>query len=415
MKPANPPADPPAPATASVPAPFTLTPALVLLLATAAGVGVASLYYSQPMLGLLGAELGASTRAIGLVPTLTQLGYALGILFLAPLGDRFDRRRIILGKSMALVTALLVAAFAPSIGVIWAASLAMGVCATLAQDIVPAAATLAPEEHRGKVVGKVMTGLLLGILLSRVVSGLVAQHLNWRTMFVGASVATGAIAVAIWRYLPVFKPTTRLGYGALMATLATLWTRHPVLRRAAVAQALLALGFSAFWSTLAVMLQGPPFHLGSAAAGAFGLAGAAGALAAPLAGRVADRHGPEVVIRIGASLSALSFAAMAASTTLAPQTQLAVLALCAVGFDLGVQAALIAHQTIIYGIDIDARSRLNATLMVGMFIGMATGAALGSLLLAQWGWVSVTVMACASSLAALLIRLWPGPERSAGA
>ena len=383
---------------------------LVLLLAAGAGLGVASLYYSQPMLGVLGADFGSSGQALGWVPTLTQLGYALGILLLAPLGDRFDRRSIILAKAAALVGALLLAAVAPGIGVLLAASLAIGITATLAQDIVPAAATLAPAAHRGKVVGTVMTGLLLGILLSRVVSGFVAEHFSWRTMFFAAAAAMAAIGVAAWRGLPRFSPTTQLPYGQLLASLATLWRRHGSLRRAALAQGLLSVGFSAFWSTLAVMLHGAPFHLGSTAAGAFGLAGAAGALAAPLAGRLADRRGPELVTRLGAGLAALSFAAMALAPWMTPAAQLCLLVAAAIGFDLGVQAALIAHQTLVYSIDPGARSRLNAVLMTGMFIGMAAGAALGSLLLAQWGWMGVTLLAVAASLAALAVRMGTSPQ-----
>jgi predicted MFS family arabinose efflux permease len=283
---------------------------LILLLAASAGFAVAALYYSQPMLGELGPDIGASARSVGFVPTLTQLGYALGILLLAPLGDRFDRRRIILAKASVLVLALLAAAFSPSVGPLLLASLVIGLTATLAQDVVPAAATLAREAHRGKVVGTVMTGLLLGILLSRVLSGFVAEHFGWRAMFVVAAVSIAFIGVAAARGLPHLRPTTQLGYGALLGSLAQLWRKHGALRRATFAQGLLSVGFSAFWSTLAVMLHGAPFHLGSAAAGAFGLAGAAGALAAPIAGRIADRRGPELVIRLGAVLVVVSFAAM---------------------------------------------------------------------------------------------------------
>ena len=389
------------------PAAPDLPSSLVLLLATGAGLSVASLYYAQPMLGVLGADIGASGRAVGFIPTLTQLGYALGILLLAPLGDRFDRRRIVLAKAAALCAALLVAGAAPSIGVLLAASLAIGLAATMAQDIVPAAATLAPEATRGKTVGTVMTGLLLGILLSRVVSGFVAEHFGWRATFIAAAVSIVLIGAAAWRGLPRFRPTTQLAYGALLGSLATLWSRHGMLRRAALAQALLAVGFSAFWSTLAVMLHGEPFGLGSAAAGAFGLAGAAGALAAPLAGRLADRRGPELVTRLGAGLVVLSFAAMGLAPLMPPHAQLWLLALAAVGFDLGMQAALIAHQTIVYGIDPGARSRLNAVLFTSMFIGMAAGSALGALALAQWGWPGVTALATGTAAAALAVRLWP--------
>jgi len=382
-----------------------LPTSLVALLAASTGLSVAALYYSQPMLGDLGADIGAGGQALGLVPTLTQLGYAVGILLLAPLGDRYDRRRIILMKAAALVAALLFAAAAPSIPMLLIASLAIGLTATMAQDIVPAAATLAPEAHRGKVVGTVMTGLLLGILLSRVVSGVVAQHFGWRVMFAAAAASVAATGLALWHGLPRFKATTSLAYGALLASLGQLWMKHRPLRRAALAQGLLAAGFSAFWSTLAVMLHGEPFHLGSAAAGAFGLAGAAGALAAPIAGRVSDRHGPELVTRLGAGLAAASFAAMVLLPLLGTKAQLALLVASAIGFDLGIQASLIAHQTLVYGIEPGARSRLNALLFTGIFVGMASGAAVASLLFAHWGWLAVSLFSAGVASAALVVRM----------
>lgn len=402
-------------ATAAESTPLSDDPSsrLVLLLACAAGLSVASLYYCQPMLGILAADIGVSALDIGFVPTLTQLGYALGILLLAPLGDRHDRRTIILVKAALLVASLLAAALAPSLGILLAASLAIGLCATLAQDVVPAAATLAPASRRGKVVGTVMTGLLLGILLSRVVSGFVAEHFGWRTMFVLAAVGVATVGIAAWRGLPRFLPTTTLSYPALLGSLLDLLRRHATLRRAALAQGLLSMGFSAFWSTLAVMLHAGPFHLGSAVAGSFGLAGAIGALAAPVAGHLADRHGPQRVTRLGTGLTAFFFALMCLAPWLSPTAQLWLLGIGTVGFDLGVQTALIAHQTIVYGIDPAARSRLNAVLFVGMFIGMAAGAALGSTLLVHWGWIAVTGMAALSALAAFGVRCWPQPRSKA--
>jgi predicted MFS family arabinose efflux permease len=379
---------------------------LILLLATGAGLAAAALYYSQPMLGVLGAEMHVTAAAIGLVPTLTQLGYALGLMLLAPLGDRFDRRRIILGKAAVLCAALLLAASAQSLGVLLCASLAIGISATLAQDIVPAAATLAPAYIRGKTVGTVMTGLLLGILLSRVVSGLVAEHAGWRSMFVAAALSIALLGLAVWRGLPRFAPTTQMPYLALMGSLFTLLQRYSGLRRAALAQGLLSVAFSAFWSTLAVMLHAAPYHLGSAAAGAYGLAGAAGALAAPLAGRMADRRGPEVVARIGAALVMASFVAMALGSQ-GGVGGLYLIGVAALVFDLGVQASLIAHQTIVYSLEPPARSRLNAVLMGGMFIGMASGAWLGSQALALWGWPAVCSLAALAAGAALAVRLWP--------
>ena len=386
-------------------APAQLSAPLILLLAVAAGVSVASLYYSQPMLGTLVDDLHASDRQVGLVPTLAQLGYALGILLLAPLGDRFDRRRIILIKTALLALALLASGLAPGMAALVGASLAVGLAATVTQDVVPAAATLAPAAQRGRIVGTVMTGLLLGILLSRVVSGLVAQWWGWRTVYLAAAVAVLLIGVALWRGLPRFAPTTQQGYGALMASMWDLLRRYSALRRAALAQGLLAVGFSAFWSMLAVVLHNQ-FQLGSAVAGAFGLAGAAGALAAPLAGRIADRRGPELVTRLGALVAALSFALMFAGAWMpSPHAQLALLLVAAVGFDFGVQAALVAHQTIVYGIEPAARSRLNALLFTGMFIGMSSGAALGGVVMGHWGWNGVVALATVSSLLALAVRM----------
>ena len=206
--------------------------------------------------------------------------------------------------------------------------------------------------------------------------------------------------------LAAVRCTTALAYGALLRSLWDLLRRYAVLRQAALAQGLLSMGFSAFWSTLAVMLHGAPFHLGSAVAGSFGLAGAVGALAAPIAGRLADRRGPQRVSLYSTSLTAASFALMCLATQLSPAVQLFVLIVCTVTFDLGVQSTLIAHQTLVYGVDANARSRLNAVLFVGMFTGMASGAALGSVLLAHAGWVAVTALATATSVAAFGVRLW---------
>jgi predicted MFS family arabinose efflux permease len=385
-----------------------LSARLILLLASGTGLTVASLYYAQPMLGIMTDDIHAANTTVGWVPTLTQLGYALGILLLVPLGDIIDRRRIVLIKGAILTLALLVAAVSPGIGTLLVASLAIGLTATMAQDIVPAAASIAPESIRGRVVGTVMTGLLLGILLSRVVSGFVAENFGWRAMYVVAAVSVAAFGVVAWRSLPSFHPTTQMSYGQLIGSIASLWKRHPALRRAAFAQGLLSVGFSAFWSTLAVMLHEAPFHLGAAAAGAFGLAGAAGALGAPLAGRIADRKGPQIVTRLGAGLVAVSFAAMLLAPMLGAHAQLWLIGLAAIGFDLGVQVALVSHQTIVYGIEPAARSRLNAVLFVGVFIGMSIGALLGAQALAHWGWTGVASLATLAALGALTVRMWPG-------
>ncbi|MCC7633919.1 MFS transporter [Stenotrophomonas rhizophila] len=386
----------------ALPAPL-LSRGLIVAMAAGAGFSVASLYYSQPMLGVIGPALGAAPAATGLVPTLTQLGYALGIALLAPLGDRLDRRALILVKAVILAAALGLAAVAGSLPGLLLASLLVGLTATLAQDVVPAAAALARPDERGAVVGKVMTGLLLGILLSRVASGVVAELLGWRAMFGIAAGSVLLMAVALARALPRFTPTTTLGYPALLGSLLSLWRQQPALRRAVLAQGLLAIGFSAFWSTLALMLHSR-FQLGSAAAGAFGIAGAAGALAAPLAGRWADRLGSPAVARIAITVALAGFALLLLDGALPPVAVLPLLAVSAVVFDFGFQSALVAHQTQVYGLVPEARSRLNALLFTGMFLGMAAGGALGSLALARWGWSGVAGLATLSALASLVVR-----------
>ncbi|EKN6252393.1 TPA: MFS transporter [Yersinia enterocolitica] len=384
----------------------TLSGSKVLMLATGAGLSVASIYYSQPLLGVMGSDLHASVGVAGLVPTLTQIGYALGILLLAPLGDRHDRRIIILLKGILLTAALLFSGFVPGINALLVTSFVIGIAATMAQDIVPASATLVSAAQRGKTVGTVMTGLLLGILLSRVLSGFVAEYFGWRSLYMGAALSVIIITLVIWRSLPRVPATSALSYPALLASMSHLWLQFKDLRRAALSQALLSVGFSAFWSTLAVMLQ-DTYHLGSAVAGAFGLAGAAGALAAPLAGSLADRRGPQVVTLIGASLATLSFAALFLLPLLPFHLQIGLIVLSAIGFDFGVQATLVAHQTIIYSLEPAARSRLNALLFTCVFIGMAVGSALGSLMLEKMGWAGVVALITLAGAASLAVR-WSG-------
>lgn len=379
-----------------------LSPALVVLFAAGAGLSVASLYYNQPILGAFAHDLGASTRAVGYVPMATQLGYAGGILLSAPLGDRLDRRQVIVAKGTLLALALLLAGISRSVEVLCVASLAIGLLATLAQDFVPAAAALAPAASRGKTVGSVMTGLLLGILLSRLVSGTAADRFGWRAVYFGAAGTIALLTAFSFARLPRFAPSSTESYGMLLRSIAGLVRDVAPLRRAALAQGLLSVAFSGFWSTLALVLAEPPFRMGSAVAGAFGIAGAVGALIAPVAGSMADRRGPELVLRVSAVLVVASFGAMAVFPG-----SLAVLVITTVLFDLGVQASLIAHQTVVYGLDPAARSRLNAVLVSSMFFGMSAGAMLASRALARWGFVGVAVLGVVAASLALVVRLWP--------
>ncbi|WFW11656.1 MFS transporter [Citrobacter freundii] len=377
---------------------------VIFVLALGAGFSVAAIYYAQPLLPLIGQDLTLSLTGMGLVPTLTQAGYALGILFLLPLGDRYDRRTLILLKSISLAVLLLACSFSGQLHSLLLISLLMGMAATMAQDIVPAAAILAPAGKQGKTVGTVMTGLLLGILLSRTVSGLVGEAFGWREMYQLAAISIAIITVVMWKMLPHFATNSTLSYPSLMLSMAKLWQRYPVLRRAALAQGFLSIAFSAFWSTLAVMLS-EHYHMGSAVAGGFGIAGAAGALAAPLAGHLADRIGGEKVTQLGALLVTLSFALMFLLPALPVEGQWLLIALSAVGFDLGLQSSLVAHQNLVYSLEPQARGRLNALLFTLVFIGMALGSVLGSQVYALANWQGVVGLATLSGVIALIIRL----------
>lgn len=377
---------------------------IIFILALGAGFSVASIYYAQPLLPLMGANLHLTVEGMGLVPTLTQAGYALGILFLLPLGDRHDRRRLILVKSALLALLLLLCSLTGQLSSLLVVSLLIGMAATMAQDIVPATAILAPAGKQGKMVGTVMTGLLLGILLSRTVSGVVGAVFGWRVMYQAAAVSVALIGLVMWRVLPRFAIHSTLSYPQLMASMAHLWQRYPALRRAALAQGALSVAFSAFWSTLAVMLS-EHYHMGSAVAGGFGIAGAAGALAAPLAGGLADKFGAGKVTQMGAALVTVSFALMFILPLLPLHGQLALIALSAIGFDLGLQSSLVAHQNLVYGLEPQARGRLNALLFTVVFIGMSLGSVLGSKLYVLAGWNGVVTLAVVSGAIALAIRL----------
>ncbi|AGR58305.1 TPA: MFS transporter [Salmonella bongori] len=377
---------------------------VIFILALGAGFSVAAIYYAQPLLPLMGKDLALRITSMGLVPTLTQAGYALGILFLLPLGDRYDRRTLILLKSASLAVLLLACSFTAQLHSLLLISLLLGMAATMAQDIVPAAAILAPQGQQGKMVGTVMTGLLLGILLSRTVSGLIGAAFGWREMYQLAALSIAIIGIIMWKALPRFTVSATLSYPALMCSMLQLWQRYPALRRAALAQGFLSIAFSAFWSTLAVMLA-QRYQMGSAIAGAFGFAGAAGALASPLAGRLADTVGTEKVTQLGALLVTMSFALMFLLPALPVQGQWPLIALSAIGFDLGLQSSLVAHQNLVYGLEPQARGRLNALLFTVIFIGMALGSVLGSQVYALANWSGVVMLAVISSAIALIIRV----------
>ncbi len=376
-----------------------LPASLTMLLAATTGIAVANIYYAQPMVGLIAASFGTSGTAAVECVTGAQLGYAAGIVLLVPLGDRVDRRRLMLLLTALLALALLAAAAAPSLALLTAASVLIGVASTIAQQAVPFAAELAGEQERGRVVGQVVSGLLAGILLARTVSGVVGEHLGWRPMFVLGAVMTVGLLAWLWRALPSSRPSGRGSYGALMLSLLSLWRRHRALRRAAIVQGCLFGGFSAFWAVLALRLQEPPFRLGAEAAGLFGVVGLAGVLVAPLAGRVADRRGPWLVALVGVLLVAPGWAALAFVPGLVG------IGIGVVLLDAGIQATLIANQAEIFALEPAARSRLNTVFVTGIFFGGAIGSAGGSVAWGLAGWAGVVLFGAALAVLALVAHL----------
>ncbi|MCA1407801.1 MFS transporter [Ensifer sp. IC3342] len=367
-------------------------------MAAASGIAVANIYYNQPILGLIEAEFSEQS-AISIVPTATQLGYAFGLSLLLPLGDIVHRRRLIIGLFLALAVASVLAAIAPTATLLVAASVLLGSSATVAQQIVPVAAALASPERRGAAIGTVMAGVLSGILLSRTVSGFVGEHFGWRDMFwVSAPLALVGAAM-MYIALPDFRPLSGLSYRAALRSLVGLWKRHPDLRVASSMQATLFASFTSFWTILALYLATPQFNLGADAAGLFGIVGAVGVLAAPVAGRLADRRGPHSVVGLGAALTLFAWGVLGLWASI-PGLLIGVIVL-----DVGIQIALISNQHIIYALDPQARSRLNTIFMTSMFLGGAAGSALA---VAAWSygfWGGVSLLGFSFASVALFIRL----------
>ncbi|WP_437562084.1 MFS transporter [Sorangium sp. So ce542] len=380
---------------------------LVWLMAAVSGATVANLYYNQPLLGDIARELGGAGGALGLVPTMTQVGYAAGMLLLVPLGDSHERRRLIVVMAALASLALCGAALAPDLPWLIAASFAVGITSVVPQLILPFAAQLAPDEQRGRVVGMVMSGLLIGILLSRTVAGVVGTHLGWRAMFWAAAGLMIALGPVLRVALPAQPPAAAMSYPELLRSLGRLARSEPALRLHSALGALSFGAFSAFWATLALYLQSMPERHGPQVAGFFGLVGVAGAAAAPLVGRYADVRGDR---RINALALGVLLASFGVLWLLGGW--LWGIALGVVLLDLGAQANQISNQARVYALRPEARSRMNTIYMTTYFVGGAAGAWLGTAAWTRWGWLGVCAAGGAMSAAALGL-LWAGSTREA--
>lgn len=375
----------------------------VFVMAVAAGVAVANIYYNQPMLGLIERDLPGPL--IGLIPMATQLGYALGLLLLVPLGDLVERRRLIVGQFIALGAVLALAALAPSAMMLLLASFFVGAAATVAQQIVPFAATLAAPQSRGATVGTVMAGLVTGIFLSRPLAGYVAAFAGWRTMFwLGVPLALATAALLALR-LPHSRSENRQSYGHLLASLATLWRELPDLRLAAMTQALIFGAFTMFWTVIAFRLEAPPFGYGADVVGLFGILGLVGVLATPASGFLSDRRGPYSAILLGTVVTLLSW------VILGTWESLVGFAIAVALLDIGLQGAIVANQYVIFALRPEAQSRINTLFMGSMFAGGAIGAAMASEGWRIGGWPAVAGIGIALGAAAVTLQAIKGLSR----
>ncbi|HEY8600666.1 MAG TPA: MFS transporter [Thermomicrobiales bacterium] len=385
---------------------------LVWVFAFACGLVVANLYYSQPLLDEIAREFGVGSGTAGLLVTLTQLGYAAGLLLIVPLGDRLDRRRLIFTVLSGTIVALLAAMVAPSIALLAVAGVVIGLTSVVAQVLVPFAATLAGDAERGRVVGQVMSGLLLGILLARVVAGILGQLVVWRAVYGIAALLMVGLLALLWRELPTVPVAPGAGsgsYAQLLRSVGVLIREEPLLRRRMAYGALIFAAFSVLWTSLSFLLARPPFGYGEALIGVFGLLGAAGALCASFAGRLADR-GLTRPATGGFLLTMLvSFGLLALG-----KGQLIPLIIGILLLDLGAQGVQVSNQSVIYRLRPEARSRLNTAYMTSYFAGGAIGSATSAVAFARGGWAAVCLIGAVYIGLALLLWLTErGPWRMA--
>lgn len=366
-------------------------------MAVTTGTTIANLYYAQPILAQIGAGFGTSAAGVGQLPALTQVGMALGILFIAPLGDMLDRKRLVVMLEVALALALFALAGARGIAAAGALSLIIGVLTVAVQIVVPMAASLSAPGDRGRVVGTVFTGTLIGFLGSRIVSGVLADRIGWRAVYASSGVVALAMGLLVAVTLPAQAGLHRDGYRALLGSTARQLVRFAELRRLSLLGALIFAAFCCFWTILTLDLSGARFHFGSDRIGLFGLVAIGGALAAPWFGRQADRASPQ---RAQLFTTALLVAGSAAAALF--PSSLVMLVIATFLIDVGVQGTQVNNLAQLYGLDQAAHSRINTAFMTTFFAGGAVGTASGVLAWRTGGWALAGGMLLFWSVAALV-------------
>lgn len=377
-----------------------MSPRLTWFMAISVGLIVANGYYAQPILAELGREFALDAKDAGRIVMTTQMGTALGMLTVVPLGDTRELRRLITTLLMVATTAMLGMATAQTSLALFIASFGVGMTTSIVHLIVPYSAHLAAPEQRGRVVGTVLSGLLVGILLARTVSGLTAGLIGWRGVYWSSAGIMLTLAILTRRLLPPRPATVHMKYKDLLRSVVDLMRKHQALREAAFISAMLFAAFSALWTTLIFLLEAPPFNYGAKAAGLFGLVGAIGAAGAPLFGRLSDRIGPRATVGYALAITLVGFIVLAAWGKTITGLIIGILLM-----DLGVQSGHVANQTRIYGIDPTARGRLNTGYMVTYFIGGAFGSAAGAFFWQQFEWLGVCMFAIGAIAVAIGLLL----------
>jgi predicted MFS family arabinose efflux permease len=391
------------PTMSSEPNATPLRASTVWLMAVIVGVTVANIYYAQPLLAEMAHTFGLSVTRAGAIAMLSQAGTAVGMFLFVPLGDKFERRGLIMWLAAGEVVALLLVAGAQNAIWLGVASFAMGALAASVHVVVPFAANLAAPEQRGRVVGTVVAGILFGVLLARTFSGSLGAAFGWRAVYGLAAGAMLILTVVIRTQLPMDRPDVEISWSKLMRSTFDLFLRHTALRESAFLGALFFAAFSAFWTTLVFFLESPAYGYAnaSALAGFFGLVGAFGAAGAPTVGHLASHHGPRFTVGIALWLALFSFLFMGFFGK-----HLVGLILGVILMDLGVQSGHVSNQTRIYSIDPAARSRLNMVYMFCYFVGGGTGSYLGAICWHWAGWWGVCGFSSAVLSLALIVEFF---------